>query len=95
MNQMIERVRDAILPAANEAADTEDQFCSPDMAEAAARAAIEAMRRPTPEMYAYANKHEAKYKEDAKNGIETGGYCGLIYEGMIDIARGGDGSWRD
>ena len=51
MSEMIERVAKAIDAAANDAADDYEEYCSPRMALAAARAAIEAMREPTDEMF--------------------------------------------
>ncbi len=47
MNEMVDRVAKAILEAADEAAQMEGEYCSPAMAEAAAIAAIKAMRKPT------------------------------------------------
>ena len=44
---MVKRVTAAIAAACREAATWGDEYCSPEMAEAAARAAIEAMREPT------------------------------------------------
>lgn len=47
---MIERVEEAISLACDDASDGENEYCSPAMAKAAARAVIEAMRQITPEM---------------------------------------------
>lgn len=56
MSEMIERVARAIEIAANEATESSEagwreEYCTPDMARAAARAAIKAMRDPTKEMF--------------------------------------------
>jgi hypothetical protein len=52
MSEMIDKVAMAIFAAANAAGGDYGEWCSRDMANAAARAAIEAMREPTREMQA-------------------------------------------
>jgi hypothetical protein len=42
----MDRATKAVEEAANEASEMEGEYCSPAMAEAAARAAIEALRDP-------------------------------------------------
>ena len=50
MSEMIERVARAIFTEANAASSGYGEWCTDDMANAAARAAIEAMREPTEAM---------------------------------------------
>ena len=48
-----------------------------------ARAAVEAMRKPSPLMYTTANDMEVNYKRQLKS-FDVFGFCGLTYVAMID-----------
>lgn len=60
MDDMVEKVARAIETACASAAVSSDEYCSPAMAKAAARAAIEAMREPTEAMRSAVEAEESR-----------------------------------
>jgi hypothetical protein len=87
-DSMVEQVAKAISDAAADAAQDEDEYCTPAMARAGARAAIAALREPSDHMvYAGMVALDESQTPGTKISTVSWGTHIRIYQAMIDAAR--------